>query len=718
MRLTCRSRQMLSAAVAVAPARCAGLICLAAAATAQATTTVTHPFRGVVHYERDEPAGAVVARKVVMHILEIDTTDPTLGIVLTPSNGADPGEVNGQTTREFVTSQSAQIGINGCLWSDVSTGPNGEHYRTVNGIEVAAGQQVSPWEPGFALPGGINFSSTNVPKLVRPSSSNSNNYVAIDTAPPNGSITPYNLIGGRERLITNGTITAASTALNPYTAIGYKGTTLFLFIVDGRQIGYSEGMTLVEIANFMKGQYGLTDLVSLDGGGSTTMVFADPTPRVLNSPSDGSERSVANNFGMFATQMKEWKVNSNGTWSTTGSWTGGVPNAPGAAARFGSAIGSARTVTLTSNNTAGLLEFDNTNSYTIGGASTLTLDATAGPAVVRALAGTHTLAAPLAIIDTTEFDAAAGTTLNVTSSISNASGKIIRMQGDGLVVLSGSQNHGAGAQVNVNAGTLRIMTDLGGSSPVALKLNAGITDIRSQQHLLDVTMLGTSLATVQAGGGNTFRANTLSIAAGAELDLNDNDLVVTSGSFSTIQGLVLAGYAAGIDSTKKGITSTSGQASGGVTILALFNNALAGMAQWPPGSGQTISATAIVGKYTYLGDTNMDGQVTPQDYTAVDSNLGSNNIDRGIAWFYGDTNFDGNVTPQDYSGIDAALGLGAGNPLAAGAVPEPGTIAALGLGMLLIRQRRKGNAHAMQRATKKDCRGGTRGMRAGDGAGG
>jgi autotransporter-associated beta strand protein len=582
----------------------------------------------------------------------------------------------------------------------------------VNGIEVAAGVQVSPWVGGFTREGGINFSSTNVPTLVQPTNNNATNYV---TAP---SLTPYNLMGGRERLITGGTKTAISTALNPYTAIGYKGNTMYLFVVDGRQSGYSEGMSLMEIATFMQNEYAVTDLVSLDGGGSTTMVFADPTPRVLNSPSDGSERSVANNFGVFATQMREWQVNASGTWSTAGSWSGGVPNAPGAAARFGNVIQSARTVSLTSNAAAGLVEFDNTNSYTIGGSSTLTLDSTVGSAFVRAFTGTHTISSPLGIVDTTEFDIAAGATLKVTGSIGNATGQTIKKLGAGLMVLSGPQNHGTGAQVNVNAGTLRIMTNLGSSSLVALKLNAGTADIRSPQNLHDVNVLGSSVASVQAGGGNTFRARTLSIAAGAELDLNDNDLVVSNGTFSAIQSLVFTGYSTAPDDFKRGITSTTGQNSGGATILALFDNALLSSPEWPPGSGQTIAASAIVGKYTYIGDTDFDGQVTPQDYTAIDANLGSNNVAPGIAWFYGDTDFDGNITPQDYTGIDANLGLGAGNPLAAGAVPEPGTMATLGLGLLFIRRRRRGHEYAMQQATEEGRGSGDGGVRAGDGAGG
>jgi hypothetical protein len=148
----------------------------------------------------------------------------------------------------------------------------------------------------------------------------------------------------------------------------------------------------------------------------------------------------------------------------------------------------------------------------------------------------------------------------------------------------------------------------------------------------------------------------LTLASGATFDLKDNDLVVTNANFSAIQFLVFQGYSATPDSTKTGIISTTSQNSGGVTILSLFDNALLHSPSFP--------AAAIVGKYTYLGDTDWDGQVTPQDYTAVDANLGATNVPAGEAWFRGDTDFDGNITPQDYTAIDASLGLGIGNPLA------------------------------------------------------
>jgi hypothetical protein len=60
-------------------------------------------------------------------------------------------------------------------------------------------------------------------------------------------------------------------------------------------------MSLSEVANVMI-EFGATRAINLDGGGSTTLVFANPTPRLVNIPS-GGERAVANNLGIFATQQ-------------------------------------------------------------------------------------------------------------------------------------------------------------------------------------------------------------------------------------------------------------------------------------------------------------------------------------------------------------------------------------------------------------------------------
>ena len=49
-----------------------------------------------------------------------------------------------------------------------------------------------------------------------------------------------------------------------------------LIVVDGRQDGYSEGMTYIELAQMCE-QMGLSVAYNLDGGGSTRMVFRGQT---------------------------------------------------------------------------------------------------------------------------------------------------------------------------------------------------------------------------------------------------------------------------------------------------------------------------------------------------------------------------------------------------------------------------------------------------------
>lgn len=77
---------------------------------------------------------------------------------------------------------------------------------------------------------------------------------------------------------------------HPRTAIGWNDRYFFLVAVDGRQPHLSVGMTLKELSAYLV-SLGCREAMNLDGGGSTTMWVGD---RVVNSPSDGEERAVAN----------------------------------------------------------------------------------------------------------------------------------------------------------------------------------------------------------------------------------------------------------------------------------------------------------------------------------------------------------------------------------------------------------------------------------------
>jgi predicted phosphodiesterase len=109
--------------------------------------------------------------------------------------------------------------------------------------------------------------------------------------------------GGNQVLMQNGKImTTDDRDTHPRTAAGITADSkeMILAAVDGRQ-AHSRGMTLLELAQLME-SLGAHDALNLDGGGSTTFLTrlpGDEAVTVVNSPSDGYERSVPNGVGIF-----------------------------------------------------------------------------------------------------------------------------------------------------------------------------------------------------------------------------------------------------------------------------------------------------------------------------------------------------------------------------------------------------------------------------------
>jgi len=115
-------------------------------------------------------------------------------------------------------------------------------------------------------------------------------------------------ISGNPRLIANGEIAediekrSDAKSRHPRTAVGIKDGQVIFITVDGRQKGYSDGMTLYELADFMLEQ-GIENAINLDGGGSTAMIARKQgyiSSRIINSPSDGRERAVANSLQIIS----------------------------------------------------------------------------------------------------------------------------------------------------------------------------------------------------------------------------------------------------------------------------------------------------------------------------------------------------------------------------------------------------------------------------------
>lgn len=112
---------------------------------------------------------------------------------------------------------------------------------------------------------------------------------------------PLLAITGSEQILDDSRVLARDDrVLHPRTAVGIDADhrRVLLLVVDGRQ-DVSRGYTLVELARTMR-SLGAEDALNLDGGGSSTMVGLGPNGglRLVNSPSDGRQRRVANALGV------------------------------------------------------------------------------------------------------------------------------------------------------------------------------------------------------------------------------------------------------------------------------------------------------------------------------------------------------------------------------------------------------------------------------------
>lgn len=133
--------------------------------------------------------------------------------------------------------------------------------------------------------------------------------IAGDTDPPLASIATA--IGGGPELLLDGKPYNDPNAPAPQernrrfpvsgAALSANGT-LFLIAVDGRDPTLSIGLTRPEFGALMAG-LGASDGMAFDSGGSSTLVarrLGETTTSLLNTPSDGSERPIADGLFVYS----------------------------------------------------------------------------------------------------------------------------------------------------------------------------------------------------------------------------------------------------------------------------------------------------------------------------------------------------------------------------------------------------------------------------------
>ena len=254
-----------------------------AASPAASTTPLawTPIFRGIERLE----TSTSTPRPLHLRALRIDPRASGIDFLVTPSNGAEPKDVGARSVTEFLEEFHCQAAINGSVF-DVYAQQRGDPMDIL-GLSLSRGQRYSPPNRWDAL----LISRDRRAWIAR---------APVDTRKA------WNGLSGYRALLVRGKNRGTRDDLHPRSAVGVSrdGRQLLLMTVDGRQPGYSEGLTTAETAERMK-QLGAEDALNLDGGGSTTLVIQgrDGKPEILNRPSGpppGRERRVANHLCVFA----------------------------------------------------------------------------------------------------------------------------------------------------------------------------------------------------------------------------------------------------------------------------------------------------------------------------------------------------------------------------------------------------------------------------------
>lgn len=181
------------------------------------------------------------------------------------------------TTSDMAANNNAVLAINGDYYGARQSGyviRNGKLYRDTSGNRDAL---VIQKNGEFKF---VSESETSASELLQ------------DGALQVFSFGPVLLNNGEISVGENDEVGMAM-ASNPRTAIGYLGNNHYVFVVSDGRTSESAGLSLYELASFMK-ELGVKDAYNLDGGGSSTMVFKG---EIINNPTtsgrSGEERAVS-----------------------------------------------------------------------------------------------------------------------------------------------------------------------------------------------------------------------------------------------------------------------------------------------------------------------------------------------------------------------------------------------------------------------------------------
>lgn len=260
-------------------------------------------FAGITYQRR----WIAAPRRALVHVLQVDLRTQGVKPWVTPGTRvlapeaepwtADP--IPAQTTSEALQKYGLQVAINASFFFPFSEntpwdyGPQRGAPAWVLGQTIHQGKLYGAARPGWPV---LCF----LPQRAE---------IQEEGRCPAGTDTA---VAGNALLLKAGQPSTIPTYISdavrhyPRTTVGVSaaGDTLWLVLVDGKQLGYSEGLPLAQVTELLQ-NLGAHTALNLDGGGSVTLaVQAGDGVDLLNVPIHakipGNQRPLANHLGFYA----------------------------------------------------------------------------------------------------------------------------------------------------------------------------------------------------------------------------------------------------------------------------------------------------------------------------------------------------------------------------------------------------------------------------------
>ena len=438
-----------------------------------------------------------------------------------------------------------------------------------------------------------------------------------------------------------------------YIIDGTTGSTLVNVTVTTSSLNITDifGLVTVEdtfLAAALKRSTGNVDLVTWDTSGTVLNNIS-----LLNTTSVDTMATVAPAPAVF-----NWISASGGDWSFSANWNyASSPSGNTRSVVFGSAISSPATVFTSSAVTAKSIQFDNNaNSYAIGGAGSVNLEADSGNASVDVVQGLHQFQTAVNLNSATDVNVASGATLTFNNALNNG-GNNLNKTGDGSLQINNALNSGAGT-LNASAGIVS------GVGLVSGSLNNTGASVEP----------GNSAGTLSVGGNYTQSSGgTLAIELAGTAS-GEFDLLNVTGS-ATLDGI--------LDISLLSFVPFSGDTFDVLTATSIIDNGLILTGDMASEFSLSIESSTILRlafNPTFLeADFNEDGNVDATDLAAHwEVGFGTSS---GALRSNGDADSDGDVDGADF--LIWQRQLGTSPALAAtAAVPEPSSLVLVGIALV------------------------------------